>query len=53
MYDNSGKLLYNMADKLIAIHKTIVCEGAHGKEVLKVKKQWSSESRCSSVWYGC
>jgi uncharacterized protein YxjI len=31
MYDAQGKMLYNMADKMIAIHKTIVCEGEHGK----------------------
>jgi len=43
IYDNTGKLLYNMADKLFAMHKTMVCEGSHGKEILKVKKKWSSE----------
>lgn len=36
-------MLYNMADKMIAIHKTIVCEGEHGKEILTVKNKWSSE----------
>lgn len=44
MYDTHGKMLYNMAEKLIAIHKTITCESEHGKEVIKCKKKWSSES---------
>jgi hypothetical protein len=54
IYDNSGKMLYNMADKLISLHKTITCEGAHGKEVLSVKKKWSSEytETCGS-WGQC
>lgn len=32
-----------MADKIMTIHKTIVGEGSHGKELLTVKKKWSSE----------
>lgn len=43
IYDNSGKMLYNLAEKLMSLHKTTVGEGAHGKEVLRVKKKWSSE----------
>lgn len=48
IYDAEGKMLYNMADKLIAFHKTIVCEGEHGKQILNVKKKWSSELRGGS-----
>lgn len=44
-----GKLLYNMSEALIAITKTITCEGAHGRKVLTVKKKWSGECTVTSA----
>ncbi|GMK58095.1 hypothetical protein CspeluHIS016_0501270 [Cutaneotrichosporon spelunceum] len=44
-----GKVLYNMRDKMLSIHKTTVAEDEHGREVLKVVKKWSAGSKLSAT----
>lgn len=41
--DTHGNILFNVGQKMLAIHKTFVCEDASGKEVLRVQKKMSCE----------
>jgi uncharacterized protein YxjI len=44
-----GKMLYNMADKMLAIRKTTVAEDDRKREVLKVTKKWSPGSKLTAT----
>lgn len=50
--DASGKLLFSLRDKFLAIMHTFVAEDERGNEVFRVKKNLASESslgHCASV----
>ena len=40
--DPNGKIIYNIGEKLISLHKTFVAEDENGREILRVKKHHSS-----------
>ena len=42
--DPNGQVLFNLRNKVIAIHKTFVAEDSNGNEIFRVKKKLARES---------